>query len=200
MTSLTFFVFSNRMRRTSRSLTSSVRMSLTPSPRKCLLTTTRKCRLSRCQVGWTPHSSMVERLRSVGENKALRYKSCEVSVQVLLKLVGPKLTDVSKSCSRQRDRNGPFATDIGAGVATHPPTSDPQDASHTWTPGPQQDAAFLPRHEGEQNPRRTGEAARRCRLESVSSSLDLLAGTCRVIPGLPGVQVPSDCSFLWSRC
>lgn len=140
------------MRRTSRSLTSSVRMSLTPSPRKCLLTTTRKCQLPRCQVGLTPQSS-------VEENKALRYKSCEVLVQVLFKLVRPKLTDVSKSCSRQWDRNGPFATDVGARVTTHPPTSNSQDTSHTWTPGPQQDATFLPRHEGEQNPRRTGEAA-----------------------------------------
>lgn len=160
------------MRRTSRSLTSSVRMSLTPSPRKCLLTTTRKCQLSRCQVGLTPQSTMVEKLCSVEENKALRYKSCEVLVQVLLKLVGPKLTDVSKSCSRQWDRNGPFATNIGARVTTHPPTSNSQDTSHTWTPGPQQDATFLPRHEGEQNPRRTGEETRRCTMESVSSSLN----------------------------
>lgn len=160
------------MRRTSRSLTSSVRMSLTPSPRKCLLTTTRKCQLSRCQVGLTPQSTMVEKLCSVEENKALRYKSCEVLVQVLLKPVGPKLTDVSKSCSRQWDRNGPFATNIGARVTTHPPTSNSQDTSHTWTPGPQQDATFLPRHEGEQNPRRTGEETRRCTMESVSSSLN----------------------------
>lgn len=61
-------------------------------------------------------------------------------------------------CSRQWDRIGSFATYIGPRVAAYRPTSNSQDASHPWAPGPQQDATLLPRHEGEQHHWRTGEA------------------------------------------
>lgn len=52
-------VFFHRKRRTSKSSTSSVRMSSKASPLKCLLTSARKCLLPRCQVGLAPQSLKV---------------------------------------------------------------------------------------------------------------------------------------------
>lgn len=45
----------------------------------------------------------------------------------------------------------------GAGVTSRSPASHTQNASHARAPGPQQGAAVLPRHEGEQHRGRTGE-------------------------------------------
>lgn len=61
--------------------------------------------------------------------------------------------------SGQRRGSGSLSAHDGPGVAQHLSASNPQNAAHARTPGPQQDAALLPRHERERQHRRTGESA-----------------------------------------
>lgn len=58
--------------------------------------------------------------------------------------------------SGQRSRTGPLSANNSPRVAQRPPAPNPQNASHPRTPGPQQDATLLPRHEGERHGRWTG--------------------------------------------
>lgn len=96
-----------------------------------------------------------------------RMRTVAVLVEFELKLWF--LNHVYKPRSRRRDRNGPLATYIGPRVTAYSPTTNSQDASHAWTPGPQQDATLLPRHEGEQHRRRAGEATHGRQMKSCFS-------------------------------